>query len=79
MAIRRRTYEAEMKTEGAAMGASRGEKSAAMTAPAREYSATITRMTILINALPSELASGHIASAFTRRQRRLREFIELKP
>ena len=34
-----------------------------MTAPAKEYSATITRITIFINALPSELASGRIASA----------------
>jgi hypothetical protein len=34
-----------------------------MTAPAKEYSATITRITIFINALPYELASGRIASA----------------
>lgn len=34
-----------------------------MTTPAREYSATIMRTTIFINALPSELASGRIASA----------------
>jgi hypothetical protein len=34
-----------------------------MTAPAREYSATMTRITIFINALPYELASGRIASA----------------
>jgi hypothetical protein len=42
---------------------SRGAKSAAMTAPVKEYSATITRITIFINALPYELASGRIASA----------------
>ena len=44
------------------MDPSRGARSAAITAAAKEYSATITRIIILINALPSEFTSGRIAS-----------------